>query len=77
MMNSSADDQLANFLSSWIDANIVHPVEPVTDDVEALCRRFLTDAVASGITLDKVNERWPTLEKKVLAAVRQASAFFH
>ncbi len=58
-----------NFLRNWIDANIEHPSQARRVDVEAAERQFLTDAVAAGLTMDQVNENWPS----VVAQIEQAA----
>jgi hypothetical protein len=47
-----------------------YPAEPLVDDLDALCRRFLTDAIAAGHTLDEVNERWTDVEAEIARALR-------
>jgi hypothetical protein len=64
------DDRVANFLSNWVDANILNASrEP--DDVGTLKAHYLTDAVAAGIPLDDVNDSWPQA-KQAIAKARRA-----
>lgn len=65
---------MINFLNNWIDTNVIHPAEPLFDDLDALCRRFLTDAVAAGHTLHEVNERWTDVEGKIARALRTVAS---
>lgn len=63
------DDRVGNFLSNWVDANILNASrEP--DDVETLKAHYLTDAVAAGIHLDDVNDSWPKAEQAIAKARR-------
>ncbi|HET9396196.1 MAG TPA: hypothetical protein VFO36_09080 [Nitrospiraceae bacterium] len=67
----TADERVQNFALNWIDANVAHPVERGAD-LEELQRRFLTDAVASGLKLAEVNAEWDRLLAELQAAVRAA-----
>lgn len=74
--NESTDrDRVLNFLANWIDANIVHASHEPDGDPSTMQYRFLTDAVAAGLTLDNVNEEWPEVEieeRKALSATRHS-----
>jgi len=63
------DDRVKNFLSNWIDANILHPSSEPDHDPEKLQAHYLTDAVAAGIELDDVNEHWPEAERLIQQAL--------
>lgn len=61
------DDRVANFLSNWVDANILN-ASRAPDDVQTLKAHYLTDAVAAGIHLDEVNQSWPEAEQAIAKA---------
>lgn len=64
------DDRVANFLSNWIDANILNASHNPDEDAEVMSSRYLTDAVAAGITLDDVNDGWDTAEVEIKRALK-------
>jgi hypothetical protein len=63
-----------NFLTNWVDSNIVHAPHEGNEDVSTMQHRFLTDAVAAGLPLDQVNEEWELAEIEIRKAfnVRRA-----
>jgi hypothetical protein len=64
-------ERVLNFLANWVDANITQPSHEPHADASTMQHRFLSDAVAAGLTLDNVNEEWPEVEieiRKALAA---------
>lgn len=63
------DDRVANFLSNWVDANILHASHSPEDDADVMQSRYLTDAVAAGITLDEVNEGWAEAQHQITNAL--------
>jgi len=67
------DERIANFLSNWIDANILNPSEDPDHDPERLQAHFLTDAVAAGLHLDDVNADWADAELQIHDALRKRS----
>ncbi|WP_207771002.1 hypothetical protein [Kumtagia ephedrae] len=67
------DERTRNFLDNWIDANVVHASRD-PEDADVLQRRFLTDAVAAGLTLDEVNDAWPRVERRMAEAKRRWAA---
>ena len=64
-------ERVLNFLNNWVDANIVHVSHEPEDDSSAMQYRFLTDAVAAGLTLDEVNAEWPEAEIEIRKALSQ------
>jgi hypothetical protein len=62
-------ERTLNFLSNWIDANIKGTSHVLNDDASTLQYRFLTDAVAAGLTLDEVNDEWAEAEVEIRKAV--------
>ena len=62
-------ERTLNFLSNWIDANIKSTSHVLNDDASTLQYRFLTDAVAAGLTLDEVNDEWAEAEVEIRKAV--------
>ena len=48
-------ERVLNFLINWVDANIVHVSHDPDDHPSVMQHRFLTDAVAAGLTLEDVN----------------------
>jgi hypothetical protein len=65
----TARDRVLNFLANWIDANIVHASHEPDSNPSTMQYRFLTDALAAGLTLDNVNEEWPGVEIEVRRAL--------
>jgi hypothetical protein len=57
-----------NFLSNWVDANIVHAPHEGDEDASTMQHRFLTDAVAAGLPLEEVNEEWAQAEVEIRKA---------
>jgi hypothetical protein len=47
-------EHVVNFLQNWIDANITNVSHEPDGDASTMQYRFLTDAVAAGLTLDGV-----------------------
>lgn len=64
-------ERTLSFLANWIVANIRHASEPPEADPELLKPRFLTDAVAEGLTLDDVNADWEAVEREIARAVAE------
>jgi hypothetical protein len=65
------DERVANFLSNWIDANILHPSQDPDHDPERLQAHFPTDAVAAGLYLDDVNADWAEAELQIQDALHK------
>lgn len=64
-------DRVLNFLENWIEASIVRVSHYPSDDVDTMCYRFLTDAVAGGIPLEEVNTELDTAEIAVTKAIER------
>ena len=62
-------ERVLNFLTNWIDANIRHPSHDPDADASAMQYRFLTDAVAAGLSLEEVNTEWPEAEIEIRRAL--------
>lgn len=68
---SEMQDRVLNFLENWIEASIVRVSHYPSDDVDTMCYRFLTDAVAGGIPLEEVNTELDTAEIAVTKAIER------
>ena len=62
-------DRVLNFLQNWVDANIMQASHDPDNDPSVMQYRFLTDAVAAGLTLEDVNEEWPAAEIEIRKAI--------
>jgi hypothetical protein len=62
-------EPVLNFLQNWIDANITNASHEPDGDASTMQYRFLTDAVAAGLTLDGVNAEWPEAEIEIRQAL--------
>jgi hypothetical protein len=67
-MSAEESERVQNFLANWIDANITRASQMPEGDASTMQHRFLTDAVAAGISLDDVNEHWGTAEIQIRQA---------
>ena len=65
-----------NFLNNWVDANIRHASHDPDADASTMQYRYLTDAVAAGLSLEEVNAEWPEAEIEIRRALshRRSSA---
>jgi hypothetical protein len=64
-------ERVLNFLNNWVDANIRHASHDPDADASAMEYRFLTDAVAAGLSLEEVNAEWPEAEIEIRRALSQ------
>lgn len=62
MSDQDNHDRVANFLANWIDANITRASHMPDHDASTMQHKYLTDAVAAGLSLDDVNEHWEKAE---------------
>lgn len=67
-MSADQSERVENFLANWIDANITRASQMPEGDASTMQHRFLTDAVAAGISLDDVNEHWGAAEIRIRQA---------
>lgn len=67
-MSADESERVENFLANWIDANITRASQMPDGDASTMQHRYLTDAVAAGISLDDVNEHW----QRAAIQIRQA-----
>ena len=68
---ADAQDRILNFLNNWVDANIIHASHESDGDASTMQYLFLTDAVASGLPLDEVNEEWAQAEVEIRKALNK------
>ncbi len=65
-------ERVLNFLNNWVDANILRISHEPDGDASTMQYRYLTDAVAAGLSLDEVNAEWPRprlrSEKRLMSA---------
>jgi hypothetical protein len=66
--------RIVKFLSNWINVNIKKTSYQLDSDVSTMQMRFFTDAIGSGIPVDKVNSRWGEAEEKIRQAVEARKA---
>ncbi|RLP28365.1 hypothetical protein [Mesorhizobium sp. YM1C-6-2] len=64
-------EQVLNFLQNWIDANIRQASHEPDGDASTMQYRYLTDAVAAGLSLDDVNAEWEQAEVQIRKALNQ------
>ena len=64
-------ERVLNFLTNWVDANIVRASHEPDGDASTMQYRYLTDAVAAGLSLDEVNAEWPEAEVEIRKALSQ------
>ena len=62
-------ERVRNFLTNWVDANIVQVSHEPDGDASTMQYRYLTDAVAAGLSLDEVNAEWPEAEVEIRKAL--------
>ena len=67
-------DRVLNFLNNWIDANISHTSQELDDDAASMQHRFLTASVASGLSLEEVNEQWFQVDFDIRKAINKLRA---
>ena len=63
-------EHVLNFLNNWVDANIRHASHDPDADA-SMQYRYLTDAVAAGLSLEEVNAEWPEAEIEIRRALSQ------
>lgn len=66
--------RMVKFLSNWINVNIKKTSYQLDSDLSTMQMRFFTDAIGSGIPVDKVNSRWGEAEEKIRQAVEARKA---
>jgi hypothetical protein len=67
-------ERVLNFLNNWIDANIIQTSQEPEGDSSSMLHRFLTDAVAGGLSLEEVNEHWFQVEIEIRKAFNKRRA---
>ena len=67
--------RVLNFLENWIDANIRQVSHEPDGDASTMQYRFLTDAIAAGLSLDEVNAEWQEAEIEIRKALHQQRRF--
>jgi len=58
-------ERVLNFLNNWVDANIRHASHDPDADASTMQYRYLTDAVAAGLSTEEVNAEWPEAEIEI------------